>query len=236
MYAARNQLEKFFEDGQAQNDELSTHTRVGGKLVIYTENPQLALNKNELDGILHTLWMDGRLDFKVKAKHEDCGREFKFSCPDHGEQHRYRRKCKYPWCADCGTDTTAKLSNIDMVELKGAKRYREVWFDSQFFISSDPYITRDVIKAQIKRWVTYVQSVLKNKSVKGHVLARSFAMYLWSNLAVAHWKIMFLEDTPGDCDWAVEEIRRKMPSGFDLFSRGAIGKYTCPLMRQRYQD
>ena len=118
---------------------------------------------------------------------------------------------QYPWCADCGTDTTAKLSNVDMVELPGVKRYREVWFDSEFAIKAkETYLTRDVIKAQIQRWVKCIQAVSKNKAAKGHILARSFAMYLWSDMAVAHWKIMFLEDTPGDCDGVVEEIRRKM--------------------------
>ena len=103
MYAARHQLEKFIEDGQAQNDELSTHnTGVGGKLVIYTENPELALHKPELDAILETLWQEGRLDFKVKTKHGDCGREFKFSCPSHGEQDRFYRKCNTPGAQTVG--------------------------------------------------------------------------------------------------------------------------------------
>lgn len=213
MYAARHQLEKIFEEGQVQNDELSTHTRVGGKLVIFTENPDIALRKTQLDGMLDHLWMDGKLDFKVKTKHLDCGREFRYSCPAHGEQQRYHRKCKYAWCADCGTDTTAKLSNVEMVELEGEKRYREVWFDSEFAVTAkEPHRTRDAIKGQVKRWVQCIQSVCRNKAVKvkGHVLARCYAMYLWADMAVAHWKVMFLEDVPGDCDWAVDEIRRKM--------------------------
>ena len=171
---------------------------------ILLENPNGAVSKERLQELLSQVTGP---DDTLRSRLDECGRCYGLDCPEHGEPGQSVRTCKTQFHADCPTKTASKLAQCALPDREGEQSYREVWLETSVILDGAEVET--VLNSRLDQWVRAVQKLARRKANKGKILHRSYSVYL-DRVSRLRWKVMFLEDSPGDSDVAVTQLCDEM--------------------------
>lgn len=202
-YMARGAYSGRLEHLGLDGDFSPSRTEVG-KVSILAENPHLFLPKDVIADMVGRVYSGKE---SLQAQILACGRKLGMDCEDHGERYRTTRTCKHGFHGGCPTETTNKLARLEGMEgMEGDRHYLEVWLES-----SIPLLGYDVdgwastIQREIDIWSKQIVRISKRKLTEGRIVARACSFYI-APTTLAHWKIMFREEYPGELDQVVAEL------------------------------
>ena len=217
LHAKKAALEALIQEADVEYFPLKLY---GEKLVILQEDTRLAVSKERL---MEMLPLVSRDDDPLLLRLSECGHRFGKDCIDHGRRGVSVRTCKTQFHAACPTKTASKLAQIELPDREGDQSYREVWLESNVILGdSGGSEVQDRLETPLKAWVTAVAKVARRKQYKGKVLHRSYSITL-GKVARMHWKVMFLEDAPGEADDAIAQLCADMGAiivGDNAYHRG----------------
>jgi hypothetical protein len=137
-----------------------------------------------------------------------CGWEMVGACPTHGDMARTRKTCGLSDHSQCPTKETKEIRGLNTLPpAPGGGGHRAVWLGLTFDLPEET--GPDEVQGVLERITRATQKVRRRKIGQG-LFSKAVSLGMFYGQSGAHVKLLFLEETPGDSDPAVNELCRAL--------------------------